>query len=244
VTSPRVAVVDSDSGFTHVLISRMRALGWEHVEIAPEHGTLALRTERITAAVVDPFAIAAPDWERCLELAVDALRGTPLVVCAGPSTTAQRVRGLRLGADDWVNKPCHPEEVIARIEAIARRQRSDGRGTNAQATVHGELEIHPGLFQAVVGEESAELTRREFEVLSELAQAQGQALEREDLYRRVWGYRMAHGDRSVDVFVRKIRQKLAIVSPHWEYIHTHFGVGYRFDPQLADPVAADADERP
>jgi DNA-binding winged helix-turn-helix (wHTH) protein len=56
-------------------------------------------------------------------------------------------------------------------------------------------------------------------------------LERETIYQRVWGYAMAHGDRSVDVFIRKLRQKLEKRSPDWEYIHTHFGVGYRFDPE-------------
>jgi DNA-binding winged helix-turn-helix (wHTH) protein len=58
-------------------------------------------------------------------------------------------------------------------------------------------------------------------------------LEREDIYQRVWGYTMARGDRSVDVFVRKLRHKLEQVSPHWHYVHTHFGVGYRF---AAEPV--------
>jgi DNA-binding winged helix-turn-helix (wHTH) protein len=56
-------------------------------------------------------------------------------------------------------------------------------------------------------------------------------IEREEIYQRVWGYAMAHGDRSVDVFVRKVRQKLETASPDWSYIHTHFGVGYRFQPE-------------
>ena len=56
-------------------------------------------------------------------------------------------------------------------------------------------------------------------------------LRREEIYERVWGYAMAHGDRSVDVFVRKLRQKLRAASPEWSYIHTHFGVGYRFAPE-------------
>ena len=64
-------------------------------------------------------------------------------------------------------------------------------------------------------------------------------LERETIYQRVWGYAMAHGDRSVDVFVRKLRQKLEKRSPGWSYIHTHFGVGYRFDPEPASPVGGD-----
>jgi DNA-binding winged helix-turn-helix (wHTH) protein len=65
-------------------------------------------------------------------------------------------------------------------------------------------------------------------------------LPREEIYQRVWGYAMAHGDRSVDVFVRKLRQKLERVSPEWRYIHTHFGVGYRFaaEPVEGTPAAA------
>ena len=65
-------------------------------------------------------------------------------------------------------------------------------------------------------------------------------LEREAIYQRVWGYAMAHGDRSVDVFVRKLRQKLEKRSPGWSYIHTHFGVGYRFDPEPAAGIGLDA----
>jgi DNA-binding winged helix-turn-helix (wHTH) protein len=65
-------------------------------------------------------------------------------------------------------------------------------------------------------------------------------LEREDIYQRVWGYTMARGDRSVDVFVRKLRHKLELVSPDWRYVHTHFGVGYRFAAEPAEAVALDA----
>ena len=63
-------------------------------------------------------------------------------------------------------------------------------------------------------------------------------LEREEIYQRVWGYAMARGDRSVDVFVRKLRQKLEKASPEWRYIHTHFGVGYRFAAEPADGAGA------
>jgi DNA-binding winged helix-turn-helix (wHTH) protein len=62
-------------------------------------------------------------------------------------------------------------------------------------------------------------------------------MQREEIYQRVWGYAMVHGDRSVDVFVRKLRQKLEKVSPRWRYIHTHFGIGYRFAAEPIDAVA-------
>jgi DNA-binding winged helix-turn-helix (wHTH) protein len=69
-------------------------------------------------------------------------------------------------------------------------------------------------------------------------------LPREEIYQRVWGYAMAHGDRSVDVFVRKLRQKLEAASPSWRYIHTHFGIGYRFDAEPVDGVGSEQIEEP
>jgi DNA-binding response OmpR family regulator len=92
----------------------------------------------------------------------------------------------------------------------------------------GEVEIRSDQFQAFVEGHGLDLTRREFELIELLAAAEGRVLEREEIYSRLWGYAMVRGDRSVDVFVRKLRQKLEKASPHWRYIHTHFGIGYRF----------------
>ena len=162
-----------------------------------------------------------------------------VIVCTQGATVAQRVRGLRLGVDDWVAKPCHPDEVMARIEAVVRRHRRGRTREDTGPLVAGELEVRPDRFQAYVGGESLELTRREFELLQVLADHGGKVMERDEIYQHVWGYAMIHGDRSVDVFVRKLRSKLQKRSPGWEYIHTHFGIGYRFDPQ---PIVAAAGE--
>ena len=111
----------------------------------------------------------------------------------------------------------------------------------AAATV-GEITIRPDLYQAYRGTASLELTAREFEILHLLVQSD-RVLRREEIYERVWGYAMAHGDRSVDVFVRKLRQKLRTASPEWSYIHTHFGVGYRFAPEADNGRVHEVDER-
>ena len=89
------------------------------------------------------------------------------------------------------------------------------------------------------GEQSIDLTRREFELIELLASAEGRVLEREEIYSRLWGYTMVRGDRSVDVFVRKLRQKLEKASPSWRYIHTHFGIGYRFAAESLEVVDPD-----
>jgi DNA-binding response OmpR family regulator len=141
-----------------------------------------------------------------------------------------------------VTKPCHPEELICVMEAAVRRhRRTEMPAIEAAATV-GEITIRPDLYQAYRGTASLELTAREFEILHLLVQSD-RVLRREEIYERVWGYAMAHGDRSVDVFVRKLRQKLRTASPEWSYIHTHFGVGYRFAPEADNGRLPDGDER-
>ena len=126
-----------------------------------------------------------------------------------------------------VNRMSFPT-AESRLEAVTRRHRRAGVRVDVGPLVAGEIEIRPDQFEAYVGGKPLGLTRREFELLHALADASGRVLEREDIYQRVWGYTMARGDRSVDVFVRKLRGKLERVSPDWRYVHTHFGVGYRF----------------
>jgi DNA-binding response OmpR family regulator len=185
---------------------------------------------KLNALLLDP-ALLGDEGEDYLARVCAMLPDLGVVVCTGRSTVAQRVRGLRLGVDDWITKPCHPEEAMARVEAVSRRHRRDRPRPETGPVTAGELEIRADRFQAFVGGASLDLTRREFELLQLLAGAEGQVLEREAIYQRVWGYAMAHGDRSVDVFIRKLRQKLERHSSSWSYIHTHFGVGYRFDPE-------------
>jgi DNA-binding response OmpR family regulator len=232
----RIAVIDTDSGFLQVLTKRLERLGWEHRVLATPVPVETIVAMRVGAVVVDIAALGTHGWDY-LEKLCEALPGLGVVVCTGQSTVAQRVRGLRLGADDWLTKPCHPEELIARVEAVVRRRRrAESRGQTGPVTA-GEIEIRADRFQAFVGGRSVDLTRREFELIELLAGAEGRVLEREEIYQRVWGYAMARGDRSVDVFVRKLRQKLEKASPGWRYIHTHFGVGYRFAPDAVEGAA-------
>ena len=237
-TSLRVAVIDDDSGFVQVLTKRLETAGWQLRVIDGPVPPKELVAMRLGALVVDP-AVLGPPGLSFIESVCEALPGLGLMVCTGQSTVAQRVRGLRLGVDDWVTKPCHPEEVVARIEAVVRR-RKRALGTPEVGPLEaGDLEIRGDQFQAFAAGRGADLTRREFELLLLLAEARGLVLQREEIYQRVWGYAMAHGDRSVDVFVRKLRQKLERISPGWRYIHTHFGIGYRFQPEPTEAVAPD-----
>jgi DNA-binding response OmpR family regulator len=226
---PRIAVIASDPAFVQVLLNRVDRLGWQAMahEVPPTpHELLG---DRLSAVVVDP-EVLNEDVFAFVENIAKVAPELALVVVSQAGSVRDRVRGLHLGADDWIMKPCHPDEVAARIEAILRRARRATSRLMTAPSVSGELEIDLSRFQVYVGDTSLDFTRREFEVLRLLASAPGKVLTREEIYEQVWGYRMAHGDRSVDVFVRKVRQKLEKASPTWTYIHTHFGLGYRFEP--------------
>jgi len=235
----RLAVLDREPGFMQVLSNRLQTLGSEYRALSAPATPDALVAMRLNALVVD-LAILGPGGWGYLERVCSGLPGLAVIVCTGPSSVAQRVRGLRLGADAWVTKPCHAEELICVVEAAARRHRRTEMPALEAAARFGEITVRPDLYQAYAETVSLELTAREFEILY-LLTGSDRVLRREEIYERVWGYAMAHGDRSVDVFVRKLRQKLRAASPKWNYIHTHFGVGYRFAPEREEEVEQEFD---
>ena len=210
---------------------RFGELGWHVETLTGAVPYSALVPLRLHVLVLDIELLGPHGW-RYLDGLTGELPDLGVIVCTGRSTVAQRVRALGLGVDDWLTKPFDVEELAARVEALVRRRRR--LEVPSERTLHaGELELRAGDWQAFVGGESVQLTPREFELLLLLVRAGGQVLPREEIYQRVWGYAMVAGDRSVDVFVRKLRQKLEQASPEWRYLHTTFGVGYRFAPEHA-----------
>jgi DNA-binding response OmpR family regulator len=228
-TGVRLALIDDDSGLETVLQRRLRAIGWSASVLGHAAAPEQLAALRLHTALVNPAVTGLP----YVEALCAGLPGLAVIVISPPAPVADRVRGLRGGADDWMTKPVHPDELVARIEAVLRRRRTGELPAAEQTIAAGELEIRPDRFDAYGNGRPAGLSRKEYELLRLLAAADGRVLAREDIYQRVWGFTMARGDRSVDVFVRKLRHKLESVSPSWRYVHTHFGVGYRF---AAEPV--------
>jgi DNA-binding response OmpR family regulator len=226
----RVALVDDDSGLVAVLERRLAAMRWEQEVLTYAPGPDQLAALRLHVLIVNP-ALSGLDY---IERVSVALPGLALLVVSEQGAVGERVRALRGGADDWITKPCHPEELVARMQAVMRRRRVGDLPDDTDSVVAGEITIRPDRFDAYVGDEPAGLSRKEYELLRQLAAADGRVLERELIYQRVWGYTMARGDRSVDVFVRKLRNKLERISPDWRYVHTHFGIGYRFAAEPAE----------
>lgn len=119
---------------------------------------------------------------------------------------------------------------ISRDPAVPAAILPAAPGASAESVFHGDIELRHAEYEALVSGRRARLTRREYQILSCLARRPDRVITRQEVYEEVWGGTMPHRDRSVDVFVRKVRAKLAVVAPGRTFIHTHFGVGYRYAP--------------
>ncbi|WP_226668669.1 response regulator YycF [Metabacillus litoralis] len=153
----------------------------------------------------------------------------PIIMLTAKDSEIDKVLGLELGADDYVTKPFSTRELLARVKANLRRQQaieiSGSKGQTNEITI-GSLVIHPDAYVVSKRGETIELTHREFELLHYLAQHIGQVMTREHLLQTVWGYDYFGDVRTVDVTVRRLREKIEDNPSHPTWIVTRRGVGY------------------
>lgn len=152
----------------------------------------------------------------------------PIIMLTAKDSEIDKVLGLELGADDYVTKPFSTRELIARVKANLRRHQKDDTQSDAEAKdiVIGELTIHPNAYQVTKNGEALDLTHREFELFHYLARHIGQVMTREHLLQTVWGYDYFGDVRTVDVTVRRLREKVENNPSHPTWIITRRGVGY------------------
>ena len=226
----KVLIIEDDDVIAQGMARHLTAAGFDAVGVANgETGLARLRYEQPDVCVLDLMLPGIDGW-RVIEQARGEGIGTPIVVVSARGTEHDRINALELGADDYLVKPFSMKELAARVAAAARR------GTRAQEPRRGdeikveELRLDPRNVQAYIDGESAELTPTEFRLIYALALDQGRVLTRDELLQRVWGRRASHRDRTVDVFVRKLREKIDARSSTHTFIQTRYGVGYKLDP--------------
>ena len=228
---PRVLIVEDDEVIAGGIARHLEASGFDAVAVERgETGLARLRYERPDACVLDLMLPGLDGWELIETVRGEGI-GTPIVVVSARGTESDRIRALEIGADDYLVKPFAMGELVARVRAAVRR------GVRAQSPERGErieieeLTIDPANVQAYVDGMSAGLTPTEFRLLHALALEQGRVVTREELMQRIWGRRQRYRDRTVDVFVRKLRTKIDRSASTHAFIHTRHGVGYKLEAQ-------------
>ena len=227
----KVLIVEDDEVIAKGMTRHLTAAGFDPLWVDKgEAGLARLRYERPDVLVLDLMLPGTDGW-KLIETARAEGIGTPIVVVSARGTEHDRIHALELGADDYLVKPFSMAELIARVRVAARR------GVRAQGAERGdpieieELRIDPRDVQAYVDGRSAELTPTEFRLLYALALERGRVVSRDELLQKLWGRRQTHRDRTVDVFVRKLREKIDRRAPRHSFIQTRYGVGYKLEAE-------------
>ena len=228
----KVLIVEDDEVIARGMSDHLRAAGFDPIAVgAGEVGLARLRYENPDVCVLDLMLPGVDGW-RLIETARSEGIGTPILVVSARGTEHDRVHALEIGADDYLVKPFSMKELVARVKAAVRRGVRAQDAPRGDAIVIEELRIDPREVQAFVAGDSADLTPTEFKLLYTLALEQGRVVTRDELLQRIWGRRQTHRDRTVDVFVRRLRDKIDKRAPEHTFIQTRYGVGYKLDPQL------------
>ena len=227
-------VVEDDNDICELVRIVLRAESFE-VDLAHDgqQGLELALQNPYNLIVLDLMLPKRDGWEICRRLRQNpGTRSTPIIMLTAKSEETDKVRGLEVGADDYITKPFRPREFLARVNALLRR--SVDYNQPLQTLQFDRLELLPQSYQLFVGEEQVFLTLKEFELLLILARNAGRTLRRDQLLDKVWDYDYTGGSRTVDEHVKRIRQKIALVDPQTAYIQTVWGVGYRFEVKRKD----------
>ena len=229
-TSPeptRLLMVDDDTKLVALVREYLEPQGFE-VEAVHEGpaGLAAVATSRPALVILDLMLPGLDGLEVCRRLRSSC--SVPVLMLTARGDETDRIVGLEVGADDYLPKPFNPRELLARIRAILRRvEATPTVAPKSIGVVVGDLAIDPGTRRVVLGEVAIDLTTAEFDILLALARHAGRVVSRDRLLEEVHGPGWAAYERSVDVHVSRIRQKLEADPRHPQWLKTVRGVGYQ-----------------
>jgi DNA-binding response OmpR family regulator len=219
----RILLIEDDERIRIELLDALRASGFDvDVSMLARHARLALERE-YDLILLDLGLPDGDGLDLCRELRADG-RSVPVIIITARDAPEQRVRGLDVGADDYVVKPFHVPELIARVRTVLRRS---GKSAGPGLARYMDLSADPDARIARRGKEELELTRREFDLLLFFLRFPGRTWTRDQLLDRVWGPAYEGDARTVDLHIRRLRAKVEDDPSDPQYIATVWGVGYR-----------------
>lgn len=224
----KILIVDDEKPITDIIKYNLEKEGYETAIAFDGEAALEQVQEETPDLIILDLMLPKIDG---LEVArqVRKTKDTPIIMLTAKDSELDKVLGLEMGADDYVTKPFSNRELVARVKANLRRQKVnvDNNNTEINSNIEvGDLKILPEAYTVTKNNKEIELTHREFELLYYLAQHLGQVMTRENLLQTVWGYDYFGDVRTVDVTVRRLREKIETDPSKPEYLITRRGVGY------------------
>jgi len=226
----RILVVDDEPTIAEIVARYLERANYETRVAGDGHAALARASTWHPDLVVLDLMLPGLDGLEVMRLLRET--GGPrvaVILLTAKGEESDRIDGLRLGADDYVVKPFSPAELVARVDAVLRRNEPLEDGPEPPLRF-GELEIDPSGRRVLVGGEEVVLTQREFDLLAFLARHPGQVFTRDQLMEQVWRFSFYSDTSTVTVHIRRLRAKIEREPAQPRFVETVWGVGYRFAP--------------
>lgn len=228
--SKKILIVDDEKNIVDILKFNLKKEGFTTIEAYDgEQAMKMAQEEKPDLILLDVMLPRTDGFTVCRKLRETI--STPIIMLTAKDDEVDKVLGLELGADDYITKPFSPRELIARVKANLRRIATEEVATGKESNILKciDLVIDMDRYEVKRDDAVVELTLREFELVKFLALHKGQIFTRENLLEKVWGYEYYGDVRTVDVTVRRVREKLEKDPSNAQYILTKRGVGYYFN---------------
>lgn len=219
----KILLVDDEPDILEFLSYNLKKEGYQvYTALTGEEGIKVAKKEMPHLVLLDVMMPGIDGMEVCRELrSAQGMDGVVIAFLTARSEDYSHIAGFEAGADDYINKPIKPRVLLSRIKALLRRS---GNGNESTAVDVGKLRIDRESYLVFKDGAEISLPRKEFELLSLLASKPGKVFARDEILNKVWGDEVVVGDRTIDVHIRKLREKLGE-----EFIRTVKGVGYKFE---------------
>lgn len=225
----RILVVDDEMSIVNILKVNLEKGGYDVLTAMDgEEGLITALTEDVDLVLLDVMLPKMDGFEVCKKIRQKS--EVPILMLTARSEEIDKILGLELGADDYVTKPFSVRELMARVKANLRRtvSQSDDKGASDEDIKIGEISINTERYELRKNGKPIELTLREFELVKFLAETPNRICSRDTILRKVWGYEYVGDDRTVDVTISRLRDKIEDNPGEPKYIMTRRGVGYYF----------------
>ena len=222
----KILVVDDDTNICELLRLYLEKEGYETIVVNDGEAALeAAAKHNPDMLLLDIMLPKLDGWQVCREIRKSS--AVPIIMLTAKGETFDKVLGLELGADDYVTKPFDAKEVVARVKAVLRRSHPEDSGSVKEVR-YDKLVINLTNYELIVDGKQIDTPPKELELIYHLASNPNRVYTRDQLLDEVWGFDYYGDSRTVDVHVKRLREKLEGVSPNWS-LKTVWGVGYKFE---------------